>query len=175
MTCLSFKGFNQSVWNALWILALPSVAVFLFAFFSLKKGFYYFFDPKHNSSPNLQLERGEFGPHSQRYNDLARLLIALSAGIIASLVNMLANEKDPPSRILNAIAATAPIIVGFFGLSMAMLILFMSLQAFWYEEYCHSPNHNTYVRWKYALCTSLGWTGLLAFAVGVIWFAQNLF
>jgi hypothetical protein len=175
MLCFNFMGFNHSIWHALWVLALPCTGVYFCAFFSLKKGHFYFFDPKHNVDVKLQKEGGEFEPHSNRFNDLAKLLIALSAGVIAFLVNTLANEKEPPSRILIAIESTAPIVVGFFGASMAFLILFMSLQAVWYEQYCHSPSHSTYVRWKYAVCTSLGWTGLLAFAIGITWFAQNLF
>jgi hypothetical protein len=178
MVCLNFNWFNHSIWHATWILALPSAVIFWLAFRSIvykKDGYYYFFDARHNCSLKLQAEGGEFGPHSQRYTDFARLLIALSSGVIAFLVNTLANEKEPPSRILIAIESTTPIVIGFFGSSIALLIFFIGLQAFWYEEYCHSENHNTYNRWKYATIVWLGFTGLLAFAVGVVWFAGFLF
>jgi len=174
MVCMSLKGFNHSVWNALLVLALPSVAIFLYLFLSLD-GHHWFFDAKHNSDIGLQKEQGDFGPHSGRYSGLAKLLTTLSAGVIAFLVNTLANGKSSPSPIFIKVESTAPIVIGFFGSAMAILILFMALQAAWYEEYCHSPNHDTYTKWKYALCNTLGIVGLLAFAVGVIWFAQNLF
>jgi hypothetical protein len=178
MLCLSFRGFNHSVWHALVVLAVPSAVVYALAFKSIvykKDGYYHFFDPKHNTSAKLQAEGGEFGPHSQRYCDFAKLLIALSSGIIAFLVNTVANIKGSPSPIAAAIESTAPIVVGFFGSSIALLIFFMGLLAYWYEEYCHSWRHNTYSRWKYATIVWLGFTGVLAFVVGVVWFAGNLF
>jgi hypothetical protein len=175
MTCISLNGLNHSVWNALLILAVPSAVIFLLAFFSLKKGAYYIFDPKHNNHPTLRAEGRDFEPHSKRYNDLARLLITLSAGIVAFIVNTLAGGGEHPSRYWGKIESTAPIVVGFFGASIALLILFSVLQAYWYEQYCHWPNHNSYSRLKYAICISLGFTGLLAFGIGVFWFAVNIF
>jgi hypothetical protein len=173
-----FLGFNNCAWNAFFVLVPLCTLAFLLAFRSVayqKDGYYYFFDAKHNASSKLKNENGEFGPHSQRYNDIAKLLIALSAGIIAFLINTLANASGQQSEILKAMRSMAPIIVGFFGFSIALLILFMALQAYWYEEYCHSENHNSYNRWKYAICVTLGWTGLFSFGVGVIWLAANLF
>jgi hypothetical protein len=175
MSCLNFDGFNHSIWHALIILAIPGLIVYLCSFFSLKKGHFYFFDPRHNDAENLCKEGGTFEPHSQRYNDLAKLLITLSTAVIAFLVNTLANEKPPQPQIITAIQSVAPIVVGFFGCSICFLILFLALQAVWYEQYCHRLAHNSYLRWKYALCNFLGWTGLLSFGVGVIWLAQNLF
>jgi hypothetical protein len=160
------------------VLAPLCTLTFLLAFRSVayrKDGYYYFFDAKHNDSQKLKSENGDFGPHSQRYNDVAKLIVALSAGVIAFLVNTLANASVQQSDIVKATRAMAPIIVGFFGFSIALLILFMALQAYWYEEYCHTDNHSSYNRWKYATCVTLGWTGMLSFAVGVIWLAANLF
>ena len=68
----------------------------------------------------------------------------------------------------------APIVLGFFGTSIASLIMFMVLQSYFYEQYCHSPDHSTYTRWKYALSTTLGWTGLIALILGFGWLARNL-
>jgi hypothetical protein len=106
---------------------------------------------------------------------LAKLLISFSVGAIALLLNTLANETPKSPIILCYIKGVSPISFGFFGSSAALLIIFMVLQAVWYEEYCSSAKHNTYNRWKYASCLSLGWTGFAAFGIGVLWFADNLF
>jgi hypothetical protein len=176
MVCLNLNlnGFNHRVWHAIVVLLPTGLGVFGYTWHSLGDG-HYFFDPKHNPSPVLQSEGGEFGPHAQRYSDFVKLVITLSTGVIAFLVNTLANEKEPLSRTMVAIDSVAPIIVGFFGAAVALLVLFLVLQALWYEQYCNSELHDTYKRWKYAMCVSLGLTGLLAFVVGVTWFAQNLF
>jgi hypothetical protein len=178
MIWITFNGFNHSVADAFWILVPLGIVVFIFAFRSVahkKNGYYYFFDAKHCDSEKLKKENGEFGPHSQRYNDLAKLLIALSTGVIAFIVNMLVNEKGTPSATMTALSLSAPIVIGFLGSSATLLVLFMSLQAIWYEEYCNDENHATYNRWKYAICLTLGWTGLVSFGVGMFWLAANLF
>jgi hypothetical protein len=169
-----FEGFNGSIWHALWVLFPAGLAVYLVALLSVKRGHHYLFDPKHNKDRRLR-DAGEFGPHSQRYQDLAKLAIALSTGAIAFLVNTLASQKPPLPDFAQRIASVAPIVVGFFGMTITFLILFMTLQTLWYEEYCHSPTHNTYKAWKYALCNSLGWSGLLSFLLGFGWLARNLF
>jgi hypothetical protein len=169
-----FKCFNESIWHALWVLCPLGVVVFLFAFCSVKKGHHYFFDPEHNVDSRLR-DAGEFGPHCQRYQDLSKLAIALSAGAIAFLINTLVSQKLPLSDFSQRVAEVAPIVVGFFGAAIALLILFMTLQSLWYEEYCHSPTHSTYKAWKYALCNSLGWSGLVSFLLGFGWLARNLF
>jgi hypothetical protein len=167
------KCFNRSVWHSLWVLFPVGGLVFLTAFLRVKKGHHYFFDPKHNQS--CLKDAGDFGPHSQRYQDLSKLAIALSAGAIAFLINTIVNEKPPATDFVQRIEEVAPIVVGFFGAAIALLITFMVLQTVWYEEYCHSVTHSTYKAWKYALCTSLGWSGLLAFLLGFGWLARNLF
>ena len=172
--CLHLKWLNSYLWSAPAILSAPGFLLFLYLYLTMNRH-HYFFDPKHNSCTILQKENGDFEPHSKRYNDLAKLLITLSAGVIAFLVNTLANEKKDSPPILSAIHSTAPIVVGFFGSSIALLILFLLTQAAWYEAYCHSAHHDTYTRWKYASCNTFAYTGLLAFILGVIWFAQNIF
>jgi hypothetical protein len=69
----------------------------------------------------------------------------------------------------------APIVCGFFGASIALLVAFMILQAIWYEQYCRSPEHDSYKGWKYAFSISLALVGLIAFALGFLWLAANLF
>lgn len=171
---LTAQGFNASIWHALWILAPLGGLVFFGAFFSLKKGCFYFFDPKHNADQRLKTA-GDFEPHAKRYQELARLIITLSAAAIAFLINIMTNDRAPNPAFGQRVQAVAPIVVGFFAACIALLIFFMLLQSVWYEEYCHSPDHSTYKRWKYALNLSLGWTGVLSFVLGFVWLAPNLF
>jgi len=174
VTCAIFVGFNRSVWHALWVMLPAAGAIYLWAFFSLKIDHFYYFDPKHNTSPPVK-DAGDFEAHSQRYQDLAKLAITLSAAVVAFLINTLANEKQPIAPIISRIEWSSPIVVGFFGFSVANLVGFMVAQSVFYEEYCHSSKHDSYVRWKYATSQCLGWTGLLAFVVGFGWLAANLF
>jgi len=167
--------FSASLWHALWVLCPLAVVVFLVCFFSLQKGSHYFFDPKHNVDPKLKAENGDYEPHSKRYQELAKLAITLSAAAIAFLISFVASDKPAASAFSQKVQSVAPIVCGFFGSCIATLVLFMVLQAIWYEQYCHSADHSTYKRWKYALSTSLGWTGLLAFVLGFLWLARNLF
>jgi hypothetical protein len=164
--------FNSSVWHAFWILIPLGVAVFLWSFCSLK-GDWYFFDPKHNEDQKLK-DAGDFEEHSKRYQDLAKLVVTLSAAAVGFLISVLTGEPTK-SPVGSAIRAVLPIVIGFFGACIALLIAWMLSQTYWYEEYCHSPDHNSYKRWKYALNVSLGWTGLLSFVLGFGWLAHNLF
>ena len=167
-------GFNRSIWNALWILLPLGGLILLLAFISLRKGYCFFFDPKHNTDERLK-DAGDFGPHSQRYQDLAKLVITLSAGGIAFLINSLGNQKVPPATFTQRIEDVAPIVIGFFGCSIAFMIVFMTLQTIWYEEYSHSPDHGTYTAWKYAFCNAVAWTGLISFVLAFGWLARNIF
>jgi len=167
------SNFNGSFWHALWVLSPLTIVVYLICFFSLKKGCHYFFDPKHNVDPRLK-DAGDYERHSARYQDLAKLAITLSAAAIAFLINILITDK-PPTVFVQRIQQVSPIEFGFFGFCIACLVFFMVLQSIWYEEYSHSPNHSSYKRWKYALSTSLGWTGLLSFVLSFLWLARNLF
>jgi len=168
------KPFNGSIWHALWVLSPLGIVVYTVCFFSLHKGSHYFFDPKHNVDARLK-DAGDYEPHSKRYQDLAKLAITLSGAAIGFLISILASDKPVASAFAQKVQFVAPIVSGFFGSCIALLVLFMVLQSVWYEQYCHSPDHSTYKRWKYALSTSLGWTGLLAFVLGFLWLARNLF
>jgi hypothetical protein len=170
-----FKDFNRSIWHAFWVLLPVWCAVFLRTFFRLKKGYVYYFDPKHNLDQRLKDEGVDYEAHSKRYQDLAKLAITLSVGVIAFVINILATDKVPVSAFVQKIDSVAPIVVGYFGACIAFLVLFIVLQAIHYEEYSHSANHNTYHRWKYALNLSLGWTGLISFILGFVWLARNVF
>ena len=171
---LLWNTFNGSIWHALWVLLPLGIVVYLACFFSLKKGSHYFFDPKHNVDPRSR-DAGDYESHSKRYQDLAKLAITLSAAAIAFLISIIASDKPVAPAFSQRVQAAAPIVFGFFGSCIAFLVLFMVLQAVWYEQYCHSPDHSTYKRWKYALSTSMGWTGVLSFVLGFLWLARNLF
>jgi hypothetical protein len=166
--------FNSSIWHALWILLPLGVIVYLVTLATLEKGCHYYFDAKHNDGPGYE-DAGNFEPHSARYQDLAKLVITLSSAAIAFLIGVQANNKPPLSEFAQKTEAVAPIVVGFFASSIAFLIFFMVSQNVWYEQYCHSADHSTYKRWKYALSMALGWTGLTSFIVGFVWLARNLF
>jgi hypothetical protein len=168
-------AFSGSIWHALWILTVVAGLVFWFAFRRVRKGWHYYFDPKHNSDAGLKREGGDFGPHMQRYQDLAKFAITLSAGAVAFLINTLVNQKSPVPLVAQRAIDCTPIVVGYFGATIATLILFILVQDLWYEEYCHSPAHNTYKAWKYATSYSLGFTGLLSFVLGFGWLAVGLF
>jgi len=170
-----FRDFNSSIWHALWVLGPLAIGVFSISFYALRKGHFYLFDPKHNVDTRLSAA-GDFGPHAQRYQDLAKLIITLSVGAVAFILNMLTtrNKNDYSPFVVNFIQA-APVIVGFFGCCIALLIGFMVTQSYWYEQYCHSPTHSTYTRTKYAISMSFGWTGLLSFILGFGWLAANIF
>lgn len=172
---MHFDNFNGSIWHALYILLPLGILVYFVIFSRLKKGSHYFFDPKHNQDTRLQREGGDYERHSKQYQDLAKLAIALSAGAIAFLIGIVASDKPINLSFAQRVQAVAPITVGLFGSCIACLVLFMIVQAVWYEQYCHVPNHDTYKRWKYALSTSLGYTGLFSFVLGFIWLAHNLF
>jgi H+/gluconate symporter-like permease len=164
-------NFNGSIWHALWILAPIGALVFVISLLTVRRGYHYFFDPKHNGENH----EGDFEPHSARYHDLAKLVIALSAGVIAFLVNTLANQKPPLSNEDLRISHSAPIVVGFFASSIFCLIIFLLWMTVKYEEYCHSAKHDTYKAWKYAVTKSLGMTGFVAFLLGFVWLAAKLF
>ena len=170
---MSITGFNTSIWNAFWVLTPIGIAVFFIAALQVNWKYGYFFDPKHNGTGHE--DSGDFGPHLQRYQDLAKLVITLSTGAIAFLINALMNQKEPLSGIGARAVQVAPIVSGFFGAAIALLIAFMLLQTVWYEEYTHSLHHSTYKAWKYCLSNALGYTGLLSFLLGFVWLARNLF
>jgi hypothetical protein len=166
------NGFNSSIWDALWVLLPLWAVVLLVTYVTFRGGEYYYFDPKHN--PGLE-NAGDFEPHSKRYQDLAKLVITLSAAAIAFMIGVEANAKPPLSEFAQRTEAVAPIVVGFFASSIAFMIVYMVLETVWYEQYCHSVQHNTYKRWKYALNAAMGWTGLLSFVTGFGWLAWNIF
>lgn len=174
---MCFGGFNHSVWNALWVLLPIGVAATLYVGISatVRRQFFYFFDAKHNTHPALKSENGDFKSHSKRYCEIATLVIALSSGAVAFLIGTWANLKAPPTSFDEKLVNVTPIVVGFFGAAVALCILFMVLQAVWYEQYCHSPSHDSYRAWKYAICKVCGYTGFLSFVLGFVWLGANLF
>ena len=164
-----FEWFSGSIWHAFWIL-LP-VAIITYASLLLYfRGDWYFFDPKDHVDPKLK-DAGTFEPHCKRYHDLAKFAITLSGAAMAFLVSTIASDKPTQPAFQQKVRDIDPIVFGFFGCCIAFLVLFMVLQTFWYEEYCHSPDHNSYKRWKFALNNTFGWIGMVEFALGFCWLA----
>ena len=87
-----------------------------------------FFDPKHNVDPRLK-DAGDYEPHSKRYQELAKLAITLSAAAIAFLISIVASDKPVAPAFALKVQLVAPIVCGFFGSSIALLVLFMVLQS----------------------------------------------
>jgi hypothetical protein len=163
------------MWHALYIIFPIAIIVYLLNLWSLGKADHYFFDPKHNNDPRLKAAGGDFEPHSKRYQDLAKLAITLSAAALAFLVSVTFSEKPTNPAFAVRIQAVAPIIAGFFGSTIALLVAFMLFQALNYEADCHSGDHSTYKPWRYALSLALGFTGLVAFVLGFLWLAHSVF
>jgi len=164
------KGFSGSIWHALYIVLPLGLIVFFWAFFSLEKGSAYFFDPK-DGGGSLS---GDFEAHSKRYQDIAKLLITLSVASIAFVISLVTSDRQYTSPVAQRLQVVAPIVLGFFGVCVAFLITFITMQTYLYEQYCHAQNRDTYTRWKYALNVSFGWTGLLSGILGFWWLASNL-
>jgi hypothetical protein len=163
------------MWHALYVLSPIAIIVYSLTFWRLGNYDHFFFDPKHNNDPRLKAEGGDFEPHAKRYQDLSKLAITLSAAALAFLVSVTFSEKPMNPAFTTRIQAVAPIVAGFFGATIALLVAFMLNQALNYESYCHSAEHSTYKRWKYALSVSLGVTGLIAFVLGFLWLAHSVF
>ena len=170
-------SFNSSVWNA--FVVLSPFGVGMFGFVIVKawryKDWDHFFDPKHNTDPQLKLEGGDFSQHWSHYEGLAKLAITLSAGALAFLINAIANGRPPASQFVQRLTDVSPIVVGFFGASILLLILFLLWIAYCYEAYCHNTSHECYSAWKYAVTVSLGVMGFISFVCGFGWLGVNLF
>src|SRR5690348_1372315 len=132
------QNFSSSIWHALCIMLPLGSLIFLWCFYGIfNQGNHYFFDPRHNADQRLKDENGTFEPHAKRYQDLARLIIALSTAAIAFLISILAKGESSDHGFAQTIRAAAPIVIGFFGACTALLIFFILLQTYFYEEYCH--------------------------------------
>jgi hypothetical protein len=133
------------------------------------KGTYYYFDPRK--------ERGKFEPHAERYQGIAKLLITLSTASVAFLINFLVsispdrNLRSLHSLKLESIAAQ---VMGFLCLSILFAIFFVFLQSYFYEQYCHSQEQDTYRVWKYSLQVANGYSALAWFFFAYAYIAWHL-
>ncbi len=167
-----FAGFNRHVLDGVLVSAILFAVIYILAVNRLK-GPYYYFDPKHNQDGRLR-DAGDYTPHYQRYSDLAKLMITLSVAAMAFLFNSVESPK-PTNEFSARISDVAPIIIGFFGSATASLMGFIFSQTFFYETYCHSPDHSSYTRWQYATCITFACVGGSAFLLGFLWLAINTF
>jgi hypothetical protein len=167
-----FAGFNHHVLDGVLVCAVLFVAIYMLSFCNLKDAYYYF-DPKHNQDDRLK-DAGDFSPHFHRYSDLAKFMITLSVAAMAFLFNSVASPK-PTNEFSARISEVAPIVVGLFGSATASLMGFIFSQTFFYEIYCHTPDHSSYTRWQYATCITFACVGGSAFLLGFLWLAINTF
>jgi hypothetical protein len=167
-----FAGFNHHVLDGVLVSTGLFAAIYILTVFRLKDPFYYF-DPKHNQDSRLE-DAGDFSPHFQRYCDLAKLMITLSVAAMAFLFNSVASPKAG-NEFSVRISEVAPIVVGFFGSATACLMGFIFYETLFYEDYCHTPDHSSYSRRKYALCITFACVGCGAFLLGFFWLAINTF
>jgi hypothetical protein len=167
--------FSSSIWNVFWILGVPGIVMAGWVFWSAwrKRQWYYFFDAKHNR--DFPADAGNFKRHWKNYEGLAKLCITLSAGAIAFLISLLANQSKASNGFAETVSQVAPLVIGFFGASIFLLISFLLWMGYCYEEYSHSNMHDTYRAWKYALTQSLGFMGFIGFLLGFIWFGSYVF
>jgi len=167
--------FSSSIWNVLWILGVPGIVmagrVLLIAW--KKRQWFHFFDPKDNTV--FPMETGDFKHHWKRYEGLAKLSITLAVGAVAFLINLLVNQNNSPNEFGRKIGQVAPLVIGFFGASIFLLMLFLLWMTYCYEEYTHSLKHDSYRAWKYALTQSLGGMGFIAFLLGFVWLVSYVF
>jgi hypothetical protein len=170
--CWPFAGFNHHVLDGVLVSTVLFIAIYMLSLSRLKDKYYYF-DPKHNQDDRLK-DAGDFSPHFQRYCDLAKLMITLSVAAMAFLFNGVASPK-PVNEFSARITDVAPIVVGLFGSATACLMAFIFCETNFYEVYCHTPDHSSYTRWKYALCITFAITGCGAFLLGFLWLAINTF
>jgi len=166
------SNFGSSVWNVLWVLGLPGVAMAAWVMLTAWKRdhWYNFFDAKHN--PGFSQDAGDFKTHWKRYEGLAKLCITLSAGAIAFLINLLVNQSTPSNGLADKVRYGAPLAIGFFGAAIFLLLIVLLWMTYCYEQYCHSKHHDTYRAWKYALSQALGSMGFLAFLLGFLWLGK---
>jgi hypothetical protein len=104
-----------------------------------------------------------FEPHLKRYQDLAKLILALSAATIAFLFNFLASIPDEPEArgaYNRALEDASPFALGFLCLSVFYALSFIFWQTFQYETYEHSEEGETYTGNKYATTVAFGYSCL---------------
>lgn len=172
-----FATFNHHLWSAGFVLIPFLVTAFVYVFYQFKgkTDWYYFFDSRDNNDPVLQAEAGTFETHWSHYEGIAKLSITLSSGAIAFIINVLVNDATLKSSVGQRLLDVAPIVIGYFGSSIFLLLLFLAWMAYWYEDYCHKARHDSYRAWMHATTVSLGLSGFLAFIFAFGWLSENLF
>ncbi len=138
-------------------------------FYWPRRGKKYYMDPLN--------EKGAFEPHAKRYQDLAKLMVTLSAATVAFLLNFL-TRVEPNGQHLNEysirLEAAAPASIILLAVSVGCALLFLLLQNLAYEDYCHSEKKDTYSADKYAGQLTLAALGFMAFFLAFALVAYHL-
>jgi hypothetical protein len=151
------------------------IALVFVLYVSLGHDSWYYFDPK---DFNPRDPAATFEPHCARYQSLSKLLITLSTASIGFLINSLTHLQvapETPNQYSSRLAHAAPTSIVFFSFSVASGLLFILLQSYYYEQYCHSLKADSYKTWKYASSLGFGYSGLIWFVVAVGNLAWKLF
>jgi hypothetical protein len=128
----------------------------------------YAMDPERADPPGI----GTFLPHLKNYMATARLIVGLAAASIAAMGAYLESVgRTSPCRI-ETVRTHAAWPLSFFAWTIIYGVLFTGLLARSYEEYCHNPY--SYTRLPYVRNTALGFSTLVCFAVGYVFFAWML-
>jgi hypothetical protein len=135
------------------------IGLFLFFRKSLAKGSYHM-DP--GEKP------GAFEPHLGRYQEIARLLLALSTATIAFLFHFLVNlpregDRNSYSLVLEMASSWA---LAYLSCSVLFLLCYLVFLSSAYESYAHRTSRYTHN--KYAISLALGYSGFIWFLVAYI-------
>jgi hypothetical protein len=118
-----------------------------------------------------------FEPHLKRYQDLAKLILALSAATIAFLFNFLASVPDEPGArgvYSRALEDASPFALVFLCLSVFSALSFILWQIYQYETYEHSEEGETYTGNKYATTVAFGFSCLIWFFAAYAYLAYKM-
>jgi hypothetical protein len=112
---------------------------------------------------------GAFEDHLKRYQNLAQLVVTLSAATVAFLINALVGisaDKSPTlytKRLESASVWTLPLL----GFSIMFALLFILLENMSYERYSHRVTecNSPYTRSRYATNSAFGHSSLVLFVL----------
>jgi hypothetical protein len=164
-------------------LILLSLSVFLLVcllwcmhYRQLKGYHHYCMDPQDNLRGPYDLRAWRllgrtFEPILERYFDLAKTIIGLSAGSIAVIAGFLGYAAKNADTFVSAQGAIK-IPVFLFAFSIVLLTLFLAYLAIQYEGYLVHPE--SYQAKHYATTLTLGESGIFCFAVGYFWLAWKV-
>ena len=117
---------------------------------------------------DIKGEKGTFLPLFNTYMDIAKFVLGIVSASIAALVGATVFSSNNRGTALSLKTFASPLYL--LASSLVWGVLFMSLLAYFYEDYRHNLHEeSTYTRRKYATIQALGFGCLLCFAFGYCW------